>query len=393
MIADKYTIREQNEAIVLTNIINNSEISRSAVSKSTGLNKASISEIVKKLMNDQLINETGIGNASSAGGRKPIMLQLNKLAGVSLGIDLGYDYVSSMLTYLNGEIVKEKIITGTLITKENAIDIIKDIIESYTNLATELPYKIIGVTVAIHGIVFENNILFTPYYNLDKIDLFKELSNIIDIPIHLENEANLTALAESTFSSKKNNLVSVSIHSGIGAGIVMNGSLYCGLNGRSGEIGHMTLYPHGLDCPCGNHGCFEQYCSEKSIVNQFRFLKNDPSLSINDLVFSFEQNDEQSLALINTFIGNLSIGINNLIATYGPEIIYINSSLTRKIPGILPTVNNRLVTSFNKNTPLYESQLGTKASLFGATALSIKNFLRVEHLDFQINNDLDSKEQ
>ena len=384
MIADKYTIREQNEAIVLTNIINNSEISRSAVSKSTGLNKASISEIVKKLMNDQLINETGIGNASSAGGRKPIMLQLNKLAGVSLGIDLGYDYVSSMLTYLNGEIVKEKIITGTLITKENAIDIIKDIIESYTNLATELPYKIIGVTVAIHGIVFENNILFTPYYNLDKIDLFKELSNIIDIPIHLENEANLTALAESTFSSKKNNLVSVSIHSGIGAGIVMNGSLYCGLNGRSGEIGHMTLYPHGLDCPCGNHGCFEQYCSEKSIVNQFRFLKNDPSLSINDLVFSFEQNDEQSLALINTFIGNLSIGINNLIATYGPEIIYINSSLTRKIPGILPTVNNRLVTSFNKNTPLYESQLGTKASLFGATALSIKKFLRVEHLDFRV---------
>ena len=384
MIADKYTIREQNEAIVLTNIINNSEISRSAVSKSTGLNKASISEIVKKLMNDQLINETGIGNASSAGGRKPIMLQLNKLAGVSLGIDLGYDYVSSMLTYLNGEIVKEKIITGTLITKENAIDIIKDIIESYTNLATELPYKIIGVTVAIHGIVFENNILFTPYYNLDKIDLFKELSNIIDIPIHLENEANLTALAESTFSSKKNNLVSVSIHSGIGAGIVMNGSLYCGLNGRSGEIGHMTLYPHGLDCPCGNHGCFEQYCSEKSIVNQFRFLKNDPSLSINDLVFSFEQNDEQSLALINTFIGNLSIGINNLIATYGPEIIYINSSLTRKIPGILTTVNNRLVTSFNKNTPLYESQLGTKASLFGATALSIKNFLRVEHLDFRV---------
>ncbi|AEB30806.1 xylose repressor [Carnobacterium sp. 17-4] len=386
MIADKYTIREQNEAIVLTNIINNSEISRSAVSKSTGLNKASISEIVKKLINDQLINETGIGNASSAGGRKPIMLQLNKHAGVSLGIDLGYDYIASMLTYLNGELVKEKRTTGTLITKENVVEIIEDIIESYTNLATELPYKIIGVTIAIHGIVFENNILFTPYYNLDKIDLFKELSNIIDIPIHLENEANLTALAESTFSSKKNNLVSVSIHSGIGAGIVMNGSLYCGLNGRSGEIGHMTLYPHGLDCPCGNHGCFEQYCSEKSIVNQFRFLKNDPSLSIDDLVCSFEKNDEQSLTLINKFTENLSIGINNLIATYGPEIIYINSSLTRKIPGILPTVNNRLVTSFNKNTPLYESRLGIKASLFGATALAIKNFLKVEYLDFRVES-------
>ncbi|MBT2732461.1 ROK family transcriptional regulator [Carnobacterium sp. ISL-102] len=384
MIADKYTIREQNEAIVLTNIINHSKISRSAVSKRTGLNKASISEIVKKLMNDQIIDEIGIGSGSSSGGRKPILLQLNKHAGVSLGIDVGYDYVSSMLTYLNGEILKEKRTTGTLITKENVVEIIKDIIESYTHLATELPYKIVGVTIAIHGIVFENNILFTPYYNLDKINLFKDLSKITDIPIHLENEANLTALAESTFSSKKNNLVSVSINSGIGAGIVMNGYLYGGLNGRSGEIGHMTLYPHGLACPCGNHGCFEQYCSEKSIMNQFQSLKNDFSLSIDDLVLLFERNDEQSLNLINKFIDNLSIGINNLIATFGPEIIYINSSLTRKIPCILPTVKDKMVSSFNKDTPLYESQLGTKASLLGATALAIKNFLKVDYLDFRV---------
>lgn len=382
----KHTIREQNEAIVLTNIINNSEISRSTVSQNTGLNKASISEIVKKLITDQLINEIGIGNGSSSGGRKPILLQLNKQAGVSLGIDLGYDYVASMLTYLNGEIVKESRTTDILVTKENVLAIIKDVIELYTNLATESPYKIIGVTIAIHGIVFRNNILFTPYYNLDKIDLYTELSKIIDIPIYLENEANLTALAESTFSTKKNNLVSVSIHSGISAGIIMNGSLYSGLNGRSGEIGHMTLYPNGLACPCGNQGCFEQYCSEKSIVNQFQLIWNDSSLSIDDLVKAYENKDEQSLKLINKFIENLSIGINNLIATYGPEIIYINSSLTRKIPSILPTVNNRMVSSFNKNTPLYESQLGTKASLLGAAALAIKTFLRVEYLNFQLDN-------
>lgn len=388
MIADKYTIREQNEAIVLTSIINSSEISRSAVSQNTGLNKASISEIVKKLINDKLINEIGIGNGSVSGGRKPILLQLNKKAGVSLGIDLGYDYVASMLTYLNGEIIKEKRSTGTLITKENVVQIIQDIIQSYTDLASELPYQIVGVAIAIHGIVFENNILFTPYYDLDKTDLLKELSKITTIPIYLENEANLTSLAESTFSTKKNNLVSVSIHSGIGAGIIMNGSLYCGRNGRSGEIGHMTLYPNGLACPCGNHGCFEQYCSEKSIVNQFRSIKKDVSLSIDDLVHEYKNNDEQSLALINKFIENLSIGINNLIATYGPEIIYINSSLTRKIPEILPAVKDSMVSSFNKNTPLFESQLGTKASLLGASALATKKFLRVEHFDFQLDNSI-----
>ncbi|MDN5372702.1 MAG: hypothetical protein PWR19_1748 [Carnobacterium sp.] len=386
MIADKYTIREQNEAMVLSNIINHSEISRSAVSQNTGLNKASISEIVKKFINDKLINEIGIGSSSVSGGRKPILLQLNKKAGVSLGIDIGYDYVASMLTYLNGEIVKEKSSTGVLVTKENVISIIKDIIDSYTDLASNFPYQIIGITLAVHGIVFEKKIVFTPYYDLDKLDLLEELSKITTIPIYMENEANLTSLAENTFSTKKSNLISVSIHSGIGAGIIMNGSLYCGRHGRSGEIGHMILHPHGLSCPCGNQGCFEQYCSEKAILNQFRLIKNNFSLNLDDLVNEYRNNDTQTVSLIKDLIDHLSIGINNLIATYGPEIIYINSSLTRKIPEILLAVKNNMVSSFNKNTPLFESQLGAKATLLGASSLAIKNFLRVENLDFQLNS-------
>lgn len=384
MIADKYTIREHNEAIVLTSIINNLEISRSMVSQNTGLNKASISEIVKKLINEQLINEIGIGSGSLSGGRKPILLQLNKKAGVSLGIDLGYDYVSSMLTYLNGEIIDEKWSSGILITKENVVSIVQDVIHSYAVVASKLPYKIIGVTIAIHGIVFENNILFTPYYDLDKIDLVAELSENISIPIYIENEANLTAIAESTFSPSKNNLVSISIHSGIGAGIVMNGSLYYGKDGKSGEIGHMTLYPKGLACPCGNHGCFEQYCSETAILKQFCLAKNNFSLSIDDLAVSYSQRDEQALTLINELIENLSIGINNLIATYGLEMIFINSSLIRKIPEILPEIKKRLISSFNKDTSLYDSQLGIKASLLGASALSTMKFLRVDQLNFQL---------
>lgn len=382
MIADKYTVREQNEAMVLTSIINSSEVSRSVVSQNTGLNKASISEIVKKLIDDKLINEIGIGSSSTSGGRKPILLQLNKMAGVALGIDLGYDYVSSILTYLNGEIIKEKRLTDILVTKENVVSIIQDIIDSYADSAYDLTYQIIGITIAVHGIVFENNILFTPYYDLDKIELLTELSKITDIPVYLENEANLTSLAESTFSTKKNNLISVSIHSGIGAGIIMKGSLYWGRDGRSGEIGHMTLYPNGLACPCGNHGCFEQYCSEKAIVKQFHFIKNNFSLTIDDLVKAYRNNDKQTLILIDSFTKNISIGINNLIASYGPEIIYINSSLFRKIPEILPAVKENMVSSFNKETPIYESQLGSKATLLGASALAIKKFLKIEDLVF-----------
>src|SRR5699024_1484786 len=117
-------------------------------------------------------------------------------------------------------------------------------------------------------------------YDLDQIDLAFELQQALDMPVYVENEANLTALAETSFSTNKLNLVSVSIHSGIGAGIIINGELYHGRNGHSGEVGHMILYPHGVACPCGNKGCLEQYCSEKAILQQYRLLKADDTRTL-----------------------------------------------------------------------------------------------------------------
>uniref|UniRef100_UPI0035A004E6 MarR family transcriptional regulator n=1 Tax=Jeotgalibaca porci TaxID=1868793 RepID=UPI0035A004E6 len=93
MIANKMTLREHNETLVLSTIIHNPEISRAAISQLTGLNKASTSEIVKKFSDEQLINEIGIGNSTTCGGRKPIQLQINYDVGCSLSIDIGYEYI------------------------------------------------------------------------------------------------------------------------------------------------------------------------------------------------------------------------------------------------------------------------------------------------------------
>src|SRR5699024_1178787 len=99
-----------------------------------------------------------------------------------------------------------------------------------------------------------NKILFTPYYDLSGIDLVKQLKDKLDIPIYLENEANLAAMAESSLNNLHKDIVNFSIHTGIGAGVIIDGKLYRGFEGRGGEIGHTTLYPGGLQCPCGNKG-------------------------------------------------------------------------------------------------------------------------------------------
>lgn len=307
------------------------------------------------------------------------MLQINQQAGITLNIDLGYDYLSYLLTYLNGEvIVKESI--AVLIDQTNCVGLIQETLLKANNLAEITPYGIVSISIAVHGIVFENQIIFTPYYDLDQIDLHDQLSQQIDIPIYIENEANLSALAEKTFSTAVSNLVSISIHSGVGAGVVVNNELYSGRDGRSGEIGHTILYPHGKDCPCGNKGCLEQYCSQKAVLASLQKVKNDPTLSLTDLITFYNADDTEAIKLIEEFAFHISIGINNVIASYGPEKVYLNSTLVNKIPALLPLIKKSLMSSFSLKTPVENSLLAEQSILLGGAALGIQKFFHLPTL-------------
>lgn len=380
MITDRYKIREQNETLVLSTIILHPLISRATISQLTGLNKASTSAIVKKLIEESLIIETGMGDSTTAGGRKPILLELNKNAGCSLSIDLGYDYVSSMLTNLYGEVLEHRKERDIFIRKESVIEKVLEIVDSYQVLFAHTTFQLVGVTLAIHGIVYQDKILFTPYYDLDQLDLASQLQKALPVPVYLENEANLTALAETSFSTTKPNLISMSIHSGIGAGIIINGELYHGKNGQSGEVGHMILYPYGLPCPCGNHGCLEQYCSEKAVVQQYRTLKNNQTLTLQNLAEEYFSDDEETIELAKKAALEISIGIRNIISDYAPEAVYINSPLTRKLPFLIDLIKSHMSSKFSKDIPIFDSELGSKASLLGAAVMNLQNFFHIPNL-------------
>src|SRR5690606_9959445 len=330
MITDRYTLRENNEQLVLATLIEEKSISRAQISKMTGLNKASVSDIANKLIDNQFIHEVGSGESTTSGGRKPILLQLNKFAGLTLTIDLGYDYVSYLVTYLNGEVLKKETLS-IQVDKSSCLEVIQHIYQEQRAAAEKSPYGITSLSIAVHGIVSDNRIVFTPYYDLDELDLYGILSEKLSIPIYIENEANLSALAEKTFSTTVSNLVSISVHSGVGAGIIVNNELYHGRDGRSGEIGHTILYPNGKKCPCGNHGCLDQYTSQKSILGAFQDAKKDDQLTLYDLIMAYSTGDTIANELIKNFALYLSIGINNVIASYGPEKIYLHSTLVTEI--------------------------------------------------------------
>lgn len=377
MVVNKYKIREQNESLILKGIIDHKNISRAELAVLTGLNKASVSSITKTLLDDGLIFETGIGNASTLGGRKPILLQFNPKAAVSLSFDIGVDYLKGTLAYLDGEEVVTIQNKRIIVSAATVINLLQ---QSVKELTANTDILIVGMCVAVHGVVNNNKIVFTPYYDLDTIDLHQKLSQFFEFPIFIENEANLAALGEYVFSLDSKTLVSLSIHSGIGAGIVDGGILRKGHFGEAGEIGHSILYPNGKKCPCGNRGCLEQYASNSVLYENLASIKELEYVDSTIVQQLVESDDEKTAAALadNAFL--LSIGINNILTVYDPEIVVINSSTYRNNPALLSMIKTHLTSRFARNVQIQNSKLGSQATLFGGIALCCQNFLNIKEL-------------
>ena len=128
MIHSKYTIRENNEATILNAIISQKEISRAELSVLAGLNKASVSSITKKLLEDELIHEDRIGDAARVGGRKPIMLTFNGKAALTLSLDVAPNYVEGLIAYIDGKVLYESEIRGIIVSSDNVLAYITEMV-------------------------------------------------------------------------------------------------------------------------------------------------------------------------------------------------------------------------------------------------------------------------
>lgn len=370
---NKYIIRKRNENSVLSMIIQKDLVYRADIAKALDLNKATISAIVKTLLKRKLVYEEGIGKSN--GGRKPIMLKFHKNAGLSVGIDIRVDCISSVLTNLNGTIVNQYNIKVASITKENILSYINRTIQYFRSSMPPTYYGIIGIGIGIHGTVENNNINFTPYYDLKNFPLADKLSKEFNMPVFIENEANLSAIAEKNTNVSIGNIICINVHSGVGAGLILNGKLFHGFNGSSGEIGHTIVLKGGKPCPCGNQGCLEQYASELNILNMYRQKKGVNTLDFNQFKNNILLGEKIAIEMLNEFISYISIAINNLNNTFNPEKIIINSRFTNEIDGTTEKIKNCLHSKINNKVVITNSSLNGNSTAIGASFLSSEKFL------------------
>lgn len=376
-VTDKYAIREMNENLVLRKVMQQGIISRANLAKELTLNKTSVSAIVADLIDKDLIVETGAGESS--GGRKPILLMFNQKAGYSLSFDVGPDYISSLLTHLDGTFVADAYVKIAITSEAELLEAITTSIENYAAIMEKTTYGIAGICVGLHGIVNNEQLVFSPFYSLDVGKIKEKIKADYNLSVFFENEANLAALGEQKLKPEIANLVSMSVKYGIGAGIIIDESLYTGASGHAGEIGHFIAVINGRKCSCGNHGCIEQYASEYNILQRYKEVAKLESVNFIKFKQDYLGNRPEAHVIMQQFVQYMAIAINNLITAFNPEIIIINSQITNQIDGIVDLIQEQLTYKGQGNIQIKTSSLDRRATLLGGIHLNIGNFLGIKN--------------
>lgn len=375
--ASQELIRNINNNLILESILNYGPISRADLSKKLNLTKATISAIVQDLIDHSLVVE--IGSKDTHVGRKPILLCFNQKCAYAISIDLNAEYIAVYLSDLKGEKIyssryKNNLDSATLLEK------LKAIIKHIITLVPDSEYGVVGITIGIHGITFNNEVIFTPYYNLTELDIASDLNKTFNIPVYIENEANLSVIGEKTFFNDYSNIVNISIHTGVGLGLIINNKLYTGYNGFAGEFGHSIVVPNGKPCPCGNNGCLEQYVSETSLLRQYSQLKGLEIKDVDVLISDYLYGDIEANQVIKSFIDYMSIAVNNILTTFNPHIIIINSAITTYLPNIIEKIKNSMNSRMSKYINIVPTTLQNNSILLGGVYIVSKNFLKIDNL-------------
>src|SRR5690625_1311523 len=380
-------IKKINRGLILKNIISREMVSRAELAKITGLNKATISVQVASLLEDALIYETK--QEHHVVGRRPIMLSINREAGYVSGIDLDYKHIQYTVSDLHGYPVYTHAIVLETDDYEAIVQLLVKHIRAYPEKFVNSRYGLISVMIGIHGTVNNDEMIyFVPKYQWHNKDLKTDLSNKLDIDINIENNANLSAFAENVYKyHQSQNLLTILLASGIGAGIMIDGELHKGYHGFAGEMGHMIISPDGKPCTCGNHGCWELYSAEPSLFATLAEKLDRPHLTYEDVQQLITKKDPITHSHLQQFIKDLSIGLNNIINLYNPETLVLNSEILSMYPNAVEEIKNNLVSTVSHYREIVLSELGNQSCVMGACALAIQRFLEVPELRLQIEND------
>lgn len=259
--ATKQDARRRNLELALQSVYRHGVTTRAEISRLTGLSRATVSELVAKLVGTGLVVEMGPG--PSSGGKPPMLITLNPRGRDIVALDLSREPFQGALVDLTGGIHHRRRAPRARVRGRRGVDAVIALARS---LAETAAAPVLGIGIGTPGVVDPDGVVVEAA-NLEwhGVTLREAVSDALEVPVQVANDAHAAAVAEYG-SRHVPNLAVVKIGVGIGAGIVVNGRLFRGDRPGAGEIGHVRVVDDGLACTCGNRGCLETVASVPSII-------------------------------------------------------------------------------------------------------------------------------
>jgi predicted NBD/HSP70 family sugar kinase len=352
-------------------------LTQAEIARATGLSPASVSNIVRELAEDGAASVTMVRH----NGRRARQVTLNPDAGLVAGIDFGNRHVRVAIADLAHNVLAEDY--QTLSYGHRAMEgvprseaTVRALIEKVGRQHADL----VGMSVGLPGpIVASTGRLSAPTVlpGWADIDVAAAFHDRMQVPVAVDNDAKLGALAESLWGSGRglSDFAYLKVSTGIGAGLVLNGNIYRGAGGTAGEIGHTTIEENGPVCRCGNRGCLEVLAGVPALLESLRVSHGD-DFTIEDMLRRSEAGDVGCQRVITDAGRHIGVAVANLCNLLSLQRIIIGGELALAgellLSAITDSMARRAISISAQHTEVTTSTLGARAGVLGAVARALQ---------------------
>ncbi|MER6825161.1 ROK family transcriptional regulator [Streptosporangium sp. NPDC000563] len=359
------SMRARNLGVVLSEVRRSGPISRAALAEITGLTKTTVSKMVGDLIEAGMVAESGALRDGER-GRPGTAVALSGQRVAALGLEINVDYLSACVVDLTLAVRLRytQAVDNRSVSPVETLSHLEQLAHRAVDEARAEGLTIAGSTLAVPGPVEDGLVHTAP--NLGWHDV--RVSELLNFPVTLDNEANLAALGERWFGSVPGDFLHVSGEIGIGAGLVVGGTLFRGASGLAGELGHVVVSPEGPACRCGGRGCLEQYAGQDALLRAAG-LAGVPD-GVTTLLGRLQAGEPASLEACERAGQALGVALTSAVHLMDPGTIVLGGVFAPLFPWIRgtthETMTSRLGVMRRAVPELTVSRLGGDAATLGA---------------------------
>jgi glucokinase len=369
-------MRGINRSAILEIVRRESPIARTTIARQLDVSLPTVMRIVDKLVEEGFVRPQG--ETEWSGGRRRPLLEFNADGNVVLGVDMGGTKLYGAISEIDGHIIDEVTMDREGASGEACYVLLTKLIDDLLTRPGLHDRRVRGIGVGAPGITHHQEGIVKWAYALNWKDfpLKARLNDRYKLPITVDNDVNLAALGELWFGAGQNvqNMVLITIGAGIGAGIIMDGTLYRGSSEASGEIGHMIPGREFLGKSFIDFGALESVASATGIVKRAR--ESSPSIdnpSSEEIFEAAREGQRWAQDIIDETVDYLAIAIANLSVFFDPELIVLGGAVAPFADMLAESITRRVKETIPSLPRLEISNLGLRATVMGAIVTVLHN--------------------